>query len=95
MSGAGRIILAIRPSEDPSARSGIMSQRVYESLQGKPEVSPLLTPRRYRMPPTLAPAGFTDVSPVLTLPLQAEATLSDRTRVRKSSALGSTCLAGL
>ena len=39
-----------------------------------------------------AALGFTDVSPVFTLPLRAEATLVDRTRVRGSSAPGSTCL---
>jgi len=39
-----------------------------------------------------AALGFTDVSPVFTLPLRAEATLVDRTRVRELSALGSTCL---
>ena len=37
--------------------------------------------------------GFADVSPVFTLPLRVKATLVDRTRVRKSSADGSTCLA--
>ncbi len=31
--------------------------------------------------------GFTDVSPVITLPLRVEATLLDRTRVRKPSAI--------
>ena len=40
-----------------------------------------------------AALGFTDVSPVFTLPLRAEATLVDRTRVREPSTLGSTCLA--
>ena len=39
-----------------------------------------------------AALGFTDVSPVCTLPLQAKATYFDRTRVRKYSAIGSTCL---
>jgi len=39
-----------------------------------------------------AALGFTDVSPVCTLPLQAKATYVDRTRVRKYSAIGSTCL---
>ncbi len=41
---------------------------------------------------TYVALGFTDVSPVFTQPLQVEATLVDRTRVRKSSALGSTCI---
>ena len=40
-----------------------------------------------------AALGFTDVSPVCTLPLQAKATYFDRTRVRKYSAIGSTCVA--
>ncbi len=40
-----------------------------------------------------AALGSTDVSPVFTLPLRAEATLVDRTRVRGPSAFGSTCLA--
>jgi hypothetical protein len=39
-----------------------------------------------------AALGFTDVSPVFTLPLQIKATVVDRTRVRKYSAFGSTCL---
>ena len=42
-----------------------------------------------------ATVGFTDVSPVFTLPSRAKATQIDRTRVRKYSALGSTCLSGL
>ena len=41
----------------------------------------------------IAALGFTDVSPVFTLLLQVKATLVDRTRVRKYSAFGSTCLA--
>ncbi len=36
--------------------------------------------------------GFTDVSPVFTLLLRVKATLIDRTRVRKYSAVSSTCL---
>lgn len=32
---------------DPSTRSFNEDQRVYESLQGSPEVCPLATPRRY------------------------------------------------
>jgi hypothetical protein len=39
-----------------------------------------------------AALGFTDVSPVFTLPSRVKATLVDRTRVRKPSAVGSTCL---
>ena len=41
---------------------------------------------------TFVTVGFTDVSPVFSLPLQVNATLVDRTRVRKTSAFGSTCL---
>lgn len=41
---------------------------------------------------TCVALGFTDVSPVCTLPLQVKATYIDRTRVRKYSAIGSTCL---
>lgn len=37
--------------------------------------------------------GFTDVSSVFTLPSRAKATQVDRTRVRKPSALSSTCVA--
>ncbi len=47
------------------------SQQVYESLQGQPEVSPLLTPRRCHGFPTL---GFTDVSPVFIYTLLCGAT---------------------
>ena len=95
---------------DPSTRSSNEDQRVYESLQGSPEVCPLATPRRYHDIVTASPhpaplprgereryseksyvsmpSGFTDVSPVFTLPLLAEATLVDRTRVRKRLASG-------
>lgn len=68
-------------------------QRIYESLQGGPEIGSLPTPRRYHMPPLPVPSGFADVSPVFTPPLRAEATLVDRTRVRKPYATGPTCLA--
>ena len=60
------------------------NQPLYESLQGRPEVGPLPTPRRY--PGTgrcRMPSGFADVSPVFTPLLRAEATCDDRTRVRK------------
>ena len=48
-------------------------QRTYESLQGRPEVGPLPTPRRCHSA-SLAVSGFADVSPVFTLPLRADAT---------------------
>ncbi len=66
-----------------------MVQQVYKSLQGRPEVGPLPTPR-YCL--SLAALGFTDVSSVFILPLRVDATHVDRTRVRKSSAVGSTCI---
>ncbi len=74
-------------------------QRLYESLQGRPEVGPLPTPRRchsVRRCSGGAAGGFADVSPVVTLPSRAEATyFFDRTRVRKYSTDSSTYLAGL
>jgi len=83
MSSSG-ILVSAQPCRD---------QRIYESLQGRPEIGSLPTPRRYRVPPLPAPSGFTDVSPVFTPPSRAEATQVDRTRVRKSYATGPTCLA--
>lgn len=74
----------------PAHRSS--DQRAYKSLQGRPEVGPLPTPRRYHIIPKICPgmiAGFTDVSPVFTLPSRAEATLNDRTRVREPSTVRS------
>ncbi len=66
----------------PSAGSGACArQPVYESLQGRPDVGRLPTPRRYPVAPS-ATSGFTDVSSVFTLPSRAGATI-DRTRVRK------------
>ena len=41
---------------------------------------------------TFVTVGFTDVSSVFILLLRASATQIDRTRVRKSSAISSTCL---
>ena len=84
---------ACYPFPDPSAGpSGRPDRPVYESLQGRPEVGPLPTPRRcHAVLPTAA--GFADVSPVVTLPSRAEATSTDRTRVRKPSAVRTTCLA--
>jgi hypothetical protein len=65
---------ACYPFPDPSAGpSGCPDRPVYESLQGRPEVGPLPTPRRCHAA-LLAAAGFADVSPVVTLPLRAEAT---------------------
>lgn len=43
----------------------------------------LFLPLGVAMPLIEAAAGFADVSPVVTLPLRAEATFVDRTRVRK------------
>ena len=58
-------------------------RRVYESLQGRPEVGPLPTPRRrHAAILQMAPSGFTDVSSVFNRPSRAGATL-DRTPVRK------------
>jgi len=71
---AGRLIRL--NTADPSARSSIKDQRTYESLQGSPGVCPLATPRRYHgILVVKMPSGFTDVSPVFTLPLRAKATL--------------------
>ena len=70
----------------------LVPRQLHESLQGRPEVSPLPTPRRYRLPPLPAPSGFADVSPVFIPPLRVKATLVDRTRVRKPYATGSTCV---
>src|SRR5437588_9157806 len=53
-------------------------QRAYESLQGRPEVGPLPTPRRCHAARSFASGaatGFADVSPVFTLPSQAKATV--------------------
>ena len=71
---AGRIIrlIGIRRILVP-AQPVARCQRVYESLQGRHEVSPLPTPRRCLSGPNPA-LGFTDVSPVFTLLLRAEAT---------------------
>lgn len=60
----------------------VAPRQVYESLQGRPEVGPLPTPRRCHAIPRRMPSGFTDVSSVLSQLSQAGATL-DRTPVRK------------
>ena len=72
---AGRVIrqrrILVRAPRSPV-------QRVYESLQGRPEVGPLPTPRRChaaRSFPSGAATGFADVSPVFTLPSRAKATV--------------------
>ena len=71
-----------------SARKPLrLLQRVYESLQGRPEVGLLPTPRRYHAAVATAPSGFSDVSSVLIRPSRIGATL-DRTPVRKHSASG-------
>ena len=69
---------------DPSARPGASRRRVYESLQGRPEVGPLPTPRRCHITPPRGDAGFADVSSVLSQASRPGATLLDRTPVRKS-----------
>ena len=59
------------------AARGKLLQRLYESLQGRPEVGPLPTPRRChaaRSFPSGAATGFADVSPVFTLPSRTKAT---------------------
>ena len=69
------------------------SRRVYKSLQGRPEVGPLPTPRRCHAAVIVtAPSGFTDVSSVFIRPLRADATI-DRTPVRKPYASASTYVA--
>ena len=79
------------PVADPSACSArFRGQQVYESLQGRPEVGPLPTPRRChtewlrfrRCEPRFHSALTGRGDPFV-----------DRTRVRKSSACRSTCLA--
>jgi hypothetical protein len=56
-----------------SAQPAVRCRRVYESLQGRPEVGPLPTPRRCHT--ACGGLEFTDVSPVFTLPLRAKATI--------------------
>ena len=71
-----------RIDNHPSAGSSdCADQPVYESLQGRPDVGRLPTPRRCPVA-TTATSGFTDVSSVFTLLSRAGATF-DRTRVRK------------
>ena len=56
----------------------------------------LFLPLGIAIPPAAYPpcgAGFADVSPVVTLPLRAEATITNRTRVRKRYTGRTTCLA--
>jgi len=78
------LVLALNPGH---------SRRVYESLQGRPEVGPLPTPRRCHAAVIVtAPSGFTDVSSVFIRPLRADATI-DRTPVRKPYASASTYVA--
>ena len=70
LAGCGAYYPSVKTN--PSARSTMKIQRVYKSLQGRPGVSLLPTPRRCH---TLLGLGFADVSPVFTLPLRIEATL--------------------
>ena len=78
---------------DPGARPACvnMLRRVHESLQGRPEVGLLPTPRRC-LGISFDALGFTDVSSVFIPPLRTDATFIDRTRVQKLSAAGTTCL---
>jgi hypothetical protein len=77
------VLSAAKLPANPSAGSMRLycrrTQPVYESLQGRPEVGPLPTPRRCHSASGIfrcAVAGFADVSPVVTLPLRAEATIT-------------------
>ena len=80
---AERVIPRCRFPRDPSFRPGKRLRRIYESLQGRPEVGPLPTPRRCHAAPERAPSGFADVSSVLQPDLAAWCDPSDRTPVRK------------
>jgi hypothetical protein len=72
---AERVIAAATASFDPSIRPGSCRRRVYESLQGRPEVGPLPTPRRCHAAfSPKAPSGFADVSSVLIQTLRPGAT---------------------
>ena len=73
MQDAGRVIHLLNDKMNPSICSPIFGQQTYESLQGKYEISFLLTPRYCLSHLTL---GFTDVSPVFTFPFQEKATFS-------------------
>src|SRR5712664_1952564 len=68
------------------------AQRVYESLQGRPEVGPLPTPRRCHA----AFCGGNRVrrcEPRFHFALSGKGNLTDRTRVREPSTVRTTCLA--
>jgi hypothetical protein len=68
------------------------AQRVYESLQGRPEVGPLPTPRRCHA----AFSGGNRVrrcEPRFHFALSDKGNLTDRTRVRKPYTVRTTCLA--
>jgi len=66
-------------------------QRVYESLQGKPEVGPLLTPRRFHA--ASRRRRVRRCEPRFHSALSGRGNRTDRTRVRKSYTFGTTCLA--
>ena len=93
MQDAERVMPGLHPGILVPAQKHKLLQRVYESLQGRPEVGPLPTPRRCHAAVIVtAPSGFTDVSSVFIRPLRADATI-DRTPVRKPYASASTYVA--
>ena len=91
---AGRIIrLAWKYQANPSTCPAVARQ-AYESLQGNPAVSPLVTPRRCHV----AGLSISDnvrvrrCEPRFHSAVTRKGDLFNRTRVRKPSALRSTCL---
>jgi hypothetical protein len=79
---AGRILVAAQ---------GSLPQQLYESLQGKPEVGPLLTPRRFHA--ASRRRRVRRCEPRFHSALSGRGNRTDRTRVRKSYTGGTTCLA--
>ena len=74
------------------------AQRVYESLQGRPEVGPLPTPRRCHCRPRFCVRYGYRVrrcEPRFHFALSGKGDRSNRTRVRKPSTVRPTCLARL
>jgi hypothetical protein len=96
--GAGRVIRAIFLAfEDRRHRILVPApllpvQPVYESLQGRHEVGPLPTPRRYLVPPSRH-VRLHRCEPRFHFTLAGEGDPIDRTRVRKPYIPGPTCLA--
>ena len=78
---------------DPSSRSGKLPSGSMSLYRAGLRLA-LYLPLGVAMLPCDS-AGFADVSPVFTLLLRAEATITDRTRVRKSYTARTTCLAWL